>query len=131
MAKALMSTWDYECDEMVGSSEDQAADPATLIECTMINLLRSIIHGQNAQIQTMRDLLESNGWPEFDNCDRPMKGSVVSVNSVSEYVDMDVSRYGFDKDNVAENSTIARNGDSRGLQAQEQEEGSTNSSKYS
>ena len=27
MAKALMSTWDYECDEMVGSSEDQAADP--------------------------------------------------------------------------------------------------------
>jgi hypothetical protein len=102
MAKSLMSTWDYQCDTMVGgTSEDQAADPATLIECTMTNLLRSIIHGQNAQIQTMRDLLESNGWPEFDNCDRPVETSTVSINSVSEYVDMDASRYRFEKVDVA------------------------------
>lgn len=87
MAKSLMSTWDYECD--IG---DPSVDQAT-IECTMTNLLHSIVNGQNAQVQTMRDLLESNGWPEFDNCDRPVEGSAVSVDGVSEYIDMDVSRY--------------------------------------
>ena len=57
------------------SSADANADPATFIECTMVNLLRSIINGQNVQIQTMRELLDSISWPEFDNCDRPWEGT--------------------------------------------------------
>ena len=100
MAKSLMKNWDYECDkaDLVGagsSSADANADPAAFIECTMVNLLRSIINGQNAQIQTMRELLDDNGWPEFDNCDRPWEGaSEGGADDVSEYVNMDVSRYG-------------------------------------
>jgi hypothetical protein len=102
MAKSLMKNWDYECAKGDlaggGTSADTNADPATFIECTMVNLLRSIINGQNAQIQTMRELLDGNGWPEFDNCDRPLEGtsSVGGAEEVSEYVNMDVSRYVYD-----------------------------------
>ena len=45
----------------------------------------------------MRELLDSNGWPEFDNCDRPREGSEGGTDEVSEYVNMDVSRYGHEE----------------------------------
>ena len=107
MAKSLMKNWDYECAKAnlagAASSEDANADPATFIECTMVNLLRSIINGQNAQIQTMRELLDGNGWPEFDNCDRPWEGTAEGgADEVSEYVAMDVSRYGIDDEATGE-----------------------------
>ena len=108
MAKSLMKNWDYECAKAnlagaASSSADANADPATFIECTMVNLLRSIINGQNAQIQTMRELLDGNGWPEFDNCDRPWEGTAEGgADEVSVYVTMDVSRYGIDDEATEE-----------------------------
>lgn len=68
MAKSLLSHWDYECDpEDLGEDSD---------ECIMENIIRSIINGQNAQIQTMRDVLKNEDWPEFQDCDVPLEGSV-------------------------------------------------------
>ncbi|KAL7426187.1 hypothetical protein ACHAXH_000256, partial [Discostella pseudostelligera] len=58
MAKSLLLTWSYSC-----SPEDLGTDSA---ECLMENIIRNIINVQNAQIQTMRDLLENHGWPQFD-----------------------------------------------------------------
>ena len=85
MAKSLMLNWSYTCDPA-----DLGSDSA---ECLMENILRSIVHGQNAQIQTMRDLTERNGWPEFDHCDRPIEGSSEDTEMESEYENVDSSRY--------------------------------------
>lgn len=85
MAKSLMLNWSYTCDPA-----DLGSDSA---ECLMENILRSIVHGQNAQIQTMRDLLERNGWPEFDHCDRPIEGSSEDKEMKSEYENIDNSMY--------------------------------------
>jgi hypothetical protein len=92
----------------------------------MVNLLRSIINGQNAQIQTMRELLDGNGWPEFDNCDRPWEGTAEGgADEVSEYVTMDVSRYGIDdeatEEQVHEHSRRRRRRRRRQLQTQSDE----------
>ena len=67
MAKSLLKHWDYQCDDLGTDSN----------ECIMENIIRSIINGQNAQIQTMRDLLVSWDADEFDDCDVPMKGSEI------------------------------------------------------
>lgn len=85
MAKSLLLNWSYTCDPA-----DLGSDSA---ECLMENILRSIVYGQNAQIQTMRDLLERNGWPEFDHCDRPIQGSSEDEEMDSEYENIDNSRY--------------------------------------
>ena len=67
MAKSLLKHWDYQCDNLGAETN----------ECIMENIIRSIINGQNAQIQTMRDLLVSWDADEFDDCDVPMKGSEI------------------------------------------------------
>ena len=84
MAKSLLLTWSYSC-----SPEDLGTDSA---ECLMENIIRNIINVQNAQIQTMRDLLENHGWPQFDQCDLAMMGSSESGID-SEYDKIDNSRY--------------------------------------
>jgi hypothetical protein len=85
MAKSLLLNWSSSC-----SPEDLGGDDGA---CIMENIVRSIISGQNAQIQTMRQLLESYGWPEFDHCDVPMKGSSEEAEMVSDYDNFDNSRY--------------------------------------
>ena len=66
MAKSLLRHWDYACDPReLGAARDG--------ECVMENIVRSIVNAQNAQIQTMRDLLVSYRWPEFDDCNVTME----------------------------------------------------------
>jgi hypothetical protein len=77
--------WDYRCDP--ANLGDESA------QCVMENILRSIINGQNAEIQYFRGLLERNSWPEFDICDRPMPVSMELTGGNSEYDNFDISRY--------------------------------------
>ena len=58
MAKALLRTGSLNCNSFEEESDD----------CAMEIILREIINGQNHQIQTMRALLESQGYPETDDC---------------------------------------------------------------
>lgn len=88
MAKSLILLWDYSCDPA------NLGDEST--ECVMENILRSIINGQNAEIQYFRGLLERNSWPEFDICDRPMPVSMELTGGNSEYDNFDSSRYSFE-----------------------------------
>ena len=79
MAKSLLTHWDFDCGpEHLGDDTNN--------ECIMENIIRSIINAQNGQIQTMRGLLVSNDWPEFDDCDVPIMGSVEETEKGSEYV---------------------------------------------
>jgi hypothetical protein len=84
MAKSLLLNWSSICNPEDLGSDDNA--------CVMENIVRSIINGQNAQIQTMRQLLESYGYPEFDHCDLPMNGSS-ETDMDSDYSNIDNSRY--------------------------------------
>ena len=59
---ALLKTGKVECDDLADEDSDQADD------CTMEIMLREIVNGQNAQIQLMRGLLASKGYPENDDC---------------------------------------------------------------
>ena len=58
MAKALLKHGHLDCANM----EDETDD------CTMEVILREIVNNQNKQIQDMRGLLESYGYPETDDC---------------------------------------------------------------
>jgi hypothetical protein len=64
MAKALLKTG-LSCEDL--TNED---DP----NCTMENLVREIINGQNAQIQAMRGVLETLDEPAYADCVVPVFG---------------------------------------------------------
>ena len=59
MAKALLKTETLQCDDL---TEEENPD------CAMEVILRSIITGQNAQIQTMRGILKSKNLPPDNDC---------------------------------------------------------------
>lgn len=59
MCKALMKTGDI---DDCGDYEDET------VACTMRALCYEIINGQNFQIQTMRGVLDSEGYDEEDDC---------------------------------------------------------------
>lgn len=65
MAKVLLKSGDLKCDDLTEESDD----------CALEVILREIINGQNAQIQAMRSILESNGWPTEDDCKVEIKVS--------------------------------------------------------
>jgi hypothetical protein len=58
MAKALLKTGSLNCDDL----EDEKSD------CALEIILREIINGQNAQIQSMRAILEAKSYPQEDDC---------------------------------------------------------------
>jgi len=59
MAKALLVTNKLQCEDI---TDDENPD------CAMEVILREIINNQNAQIQTMRSILEANNYPQEDDC---------------------------------------------------------------
>ena len=59
MAKALLKTDTLECDYLTDEENP---------DCAMEVILRSIITGQNAQIQTMRGILKSKDLPPDNDC---------------------------------------------------------------
>ena len=74
-----------ECDDLTDEESDQADD------CALEVIAREIINNQNAQIQVMRGLLDSNGYPEENDCQVPMSGSDVTLPTVpTTEVEMDV-----------------------------------------
>mmetsp|Transcript_34866 Transcript_34866/g.76301 ORF Transcript_34866/g.76301 Transcript_34866/m.76301 type:complete len:94 (+) Transcript_34866:1-282(+) len=58
MAKALLKRGKLNCADLEEETDD----------CAMEVILREIINGQNAQIQTMRAILDSQNYPEEDDC---------------------------------------------------------------
>lgn len=62
MAKALIKTGTLQCDDLTDEESEQAAD------CAMEVILRSIITGQNAQIQAMRGILKAKNFPPDNDC---------------------------------------------------------------
>jgi hypothetical protein len=58
MAKALLKTGELNCDNL----EDETDD------CVMETILYDIVNGQNAQIQSMRAILEGENYPPVDDC---------------------------------------------------------------
>jgi hypothetical protein len=68
MAKALLQSGDlYGC----GSTFDEE-NP----KCAMYDITLSIVIGQNYQIQLMRGLLESKGYPQTDDCVVQVSGAL-------------------------------------------------------
>lgn len=59
MAKALIKTNTLECDDLTDEENPH---------CAMEVILRSIITNQNAQIQTMRGVLEAKNAPPENDC---------------------------------------------------------------
>ena len=59
MAKALLHTGTLDCDDLTDEENP---------DCAMEVILRSIVTGQNAQIQTMRGILESKNLPAENDC---------------------------------------------------------------
>ena len=55
------------CDDLTDEESDQADD------CAFEIILREIINNQNAQIQTMRGILDAKSYPEEDDCKVIMK----------------------------------------------------------
>merc|ERR1712037_1045588 len=62
MAKALLKTGRVDCDDLTDEDGPQAND------CALEVIIREIINNQNAQIQAMRGILESEGYPEENDC---------------------------------------------------------------
>ena len=60
------------CDDLTDEESDQADD------CAFEIILREIINNQNAQIQTMRGILDSKSYPEEDDCKVIMMGTTDS-----------------------------------------------------
>eukprot|EP00525_Craspedostauros_australis_P000035 CAMPEP_0198119776 /NCGR_PEP_ID=MMETSP1442-20131203/26942_1 /TAXON_ID= /ORGANISM="Craspedostauros australis, Strain CCMP3328" /LENGTH=405 /DNA_ID=CAMNT_0043778311 /DNA_START=63 /DNA_END=1280 /DNA_ORIENTATION=+ len=60
MAKALLNTNELKCDDL--------ENPMETDDCTLEIILREIINTQNAQIQSMRGILDSKKYPEEDDC---------------------------------------------------------------
>jgi hypothetical protein len=58
MAKLLLKSGKLQCDDLTAETTD----------CVMEVILRSIINGQNMEIQQMRGVLKSKGYPETDSC---------------------------------------------------------------
>ena len=69
MAKALINIDTLQCDDLTDENSEQAAD------CAMEVILRSIITEQNAQIQTMRGILDAKNLPATNDCEVPFSSS--------------------------------------------------------
>lgn len=113
MAKSLLYTDSQELEYLFCPSfrEDHASmeeegekvvedDPLSHIPCIMVDLLRSMISSQNSQIQTMRQLLENGGYPEFDICDRSNDGDYANStendsNVVPSEYETSVDKFGY------------------------------------
>jgi hypothetical protein len=54
MAKSLLKHWSEKCSDLSGADESD--------DCVMEIILRSIVNGQNAQIQIMRDILAAERY---------------------------------------------------------------------
>lgn len=79
MAKALLKTGKLECENL----EDETDD------CALETILREIVNGQNAQIQSMRAILESKDWPDEDDCKvtiAPTSGATSMIQSLGVFV---------------------------------------------
>ena len=59
MAKALIKTNTIQCDDLTNDDNP---------DCAMEIILREIINNQNAQIKTMRWILESKSFPQENDC---------------------------------------------------------------
>ena len=57
---ALLYTGKLSCGDLTDENSD---------DCAMEVILREIINNQNAQIQAMRGVLESQGWPQENDCE--------------------------------------------------------------
>lgn len=76
MQPALLNTGKVKCDDLTDTESEQADD------CALEIILREIINGQNAQIQTMRAILESKSYPEENDCKVPV-GSLNGASPVA------------------------------------------------
>ena len=76
MQPALLNTGKVKCDDLSDTESEQADD------CALEIILREIINGQNAQIQTMRAILESKSYPEENDCKVPV-GSLNGASPVA------------------------------------------------
>lgn len=74
--KALLKTGKLKCDDLTDEESEQADD------CALEIILREIVNNQNAQIQAMRAILESNSYPQENDCKVPMgsDGSNVALS---------------------------------------------------
>ena len=83
MAKALLKSFDQKCLDLTEESDD----------CALEIILREIINTQNGQIQTMRAILESKGYPADDDCTVNISG-IVEDNTTTEASDTpDIVKY--------------------------------------
>ncbi len=64
--KALLKTGKLKCDDLTDEESEQADD------CTLEIILREIVNNQNAQIQTMRAILEAKNYPQENDCKVPI-----------------------------------------------------------
>jgi len=78
MAKALLSEGEIQCDDILEETDD----------CTMMKIMYEIVNGQNHQIQKMREILESKGWPPVDDCKVAVSGITKEIIMEEHYSDV-------------------------------------------
>jgi hypothetical protein len=76
----LLKTGKLQCDDLTDEESEQADD------CALETILREIVNGQNAQIQTMRAILEAKKYPQESDCKVPIGNEESSDNKSDEKV---------------------------------------------
>merc|ERR1711983_167267 len=69
---------EIQCDDILEETDD----------CTMMKIMYEIVNGQNHQIQKMREILESKGWPPVDDCKVAVSGITKEIIMEEHYSDV-------------------------------------------
>jgi len=88
MAKALLKTQAIKCDDITYADESD--------DCMMLSIVKSIMGGQNYQIQQMQNVLDDLGYPEVDDCPVAISGITKEmIQANDEYTIIPGSSSGF------------------------------------
>jgi Domain of unknown function (DUF305) len=78
MAKTLLTLGNLQCDEFDEESPD----------CIMHQIAVTIVNNQNYQIQKMRGLITSHGFPDADDCIVPVSGTVTDDEKLGRRIEI-------------------------------------------
>lgn len=87
------------CDDLRDEESEQADD------CTLEIILREIVNNQNAQIQTMRAILEAKNYPRENDCKVPIDNKS-STSDMSEKQDMTIIRGTSGSNHMKDNGAV-------------------------
>lgn len=95
----MLKTGKLKCDDLTDEESEQADD------CALEIILREIVNNQNAQIQTMRAILEAKNYPQENDCKVPVD-SKSSTGDVSKKEGMTISLETSGSNHIRDNGAL-------------------------